>query len=79
MAAAVMAVLASLLLLVASCSPERPDGQAAGDRQAGEARENRSGGSQPEEGGETSEGASQPEPEGPLVPIAHLTSCPGTR
>ena len=73
-AAAVMALLASLLLLVASCSPEQPQGQASGDRQAGEVREGQAGGSQPEEGRQTSEDASQPEPERPLVPIAHLTS-----
>jgi poly-gamma-glutamate capsule biosynthesis protein CapA/YwtB (metallophosphatase superfamily) len=71
---AVVAVLASLLLVVASCSPEQTQGQAGGDRQAGEVREGQAGGSQPGDGGEYSEGASQPEPERPLVPIAHLTS-----
>ena len=64
---AVVAVLASLLLLVGSCSSDRPEGQSGGDKQAGAV----GGESQPKEAGGTSEDASQPEH---LVPIAHLTS-----
>ncbi len=65
-----VAALVSLLLLLGSCSPEHPQGQAGEDGQAG-AVEDRSGESQPKGTSETSQNASQSEP---LVPIAHLTS-----
>ena len=71
--AAVVAVLASLLLLVASCSSEQPQGQAGEDRRSGEPREV-VGGAQTGKARETPEDASQPEPDKPLVPITHLTS-----
>jgi poly-gamma-glutamate capsule biosynthesis protein CapA/YwtB (metallophosphatase superfamily) len=66
-AVAVVAVLASLLPLVGSCSSDRPEGQSGGDKRAGAV----GGESQPKEANGTSEDAHQPEY---LVPIAHLTS-----
>src|SRR5919112_2229525 len=60
--AAMIVILASLLLLLGSCSPERPEGQSGEDKQAG--------GLQQESGGNP-EDASPPES---LVPIVHLTS-----
>ena len=68
--AVITTILLSLLLLLGSCSPERPEGQTGEGKQAGAVREEQAAGSQQETGG-TSEDASQPEP---LVPIAHLTS-----
>ena len=70
--APVVAVLASLLLLVASCFSEQPQGQAGEDRRASESREAAAGGAQTEEAGQPPDDASQPDK--PLVPIAHLTS-----
>ncbi|HEX2180750.1 MAG TPA: CapA family protein [Rubrobacteraceae bacterium] len=66
------AIVAILLLLVAACSTEQPREGAGEDRQAGEARESRDGGSRAAES--PTEGASRPEQDRPLVPIAHLTS-----
>ena len=68
--AAMIVILASLLLLLGSCSPERPDGQSGEDKQAGAVHEGQAGGPQQESGGNP-EDASPPES---LVPIVHLTS-----
>jgi Bacterial capsule synthesis protein PGA_cap len=66
-AVAVVAVLASLVLLLpVSCSTERPEGQAGDEGRAGDARHGAAGA--------PSEGDGQPEPRASLVPIAHLTS-----
>src|SRR5215208_3454418 len=62
--AAMIVILASLLLLLGSCSPERPEGQ------SGAVHEGQAGGPQQESGG-SPEDASPPES---LVPIVHLTS-----
>src|SRR5919112_6111922 len=67
--AAMIVILASLLLLLGSCSPERPEGQSGEDKQAGAAREDQAGGPQQESG--NPKDASPPES---LVPIVHLTS-----
>jgi hypothetical protein len=71
-AIAVVAVLASLTLLVlGSCSTERTEGQADKDQRAGEVREDQTREARHEEAaGDTG----QPEPQASLVPIAHLTS-----
>ncbi len=68
--AAMIVILASLLLLLGSCSPERPEGQAGADKQDGAVNEGQAGGPQQESGGNP-EDASRAEP---LVPIVHLTS-----
>jgi poly-gamma-glutamate capsule biosynthesis protein CapA/YwtB (metallophosphatase superfamily) len=68
--AAMIVILASLLLLLGSCSPERPEGQSGEDKQAGAVHEGQAGGPQQESGGNP-EDASPPES---LVPIVHLTS-----
>ncbi len=70
-AVVVLAILASLALLLVSCSSEDPEEEAGGNGQASGVREDRGAGAQP---GEAPEDASQPEPDRPLVPIAHLTS-----
>src|SRR5215207_2189147 len=68
--AAVLAALAALVLIPASCGPQQPDdprdlaGQQTGERDAA---------NEPENTGESSRRAT-PEPQGLLVPIAHLTS-----
>ncbi len=71
-AIAVVAVLASLTLLVlGSCSAERSEEQAGKDQRADAVREDQTREVRPEEAaGDTS----QPEPQASLVPIAHLTS-----
>jgi poly-gamma-glutamate capsule biosynthesis protein CapA/YwtB (metallophosphatase superfamily) len=69
---AVVAFLASLtLVLLVSCSTERPEGQVDKNQRSSKAREGKSSTAQPEE---ASEGPGQTEPQASLVPIAHLTS-----
>jgi hypothetical protein len=63
---AMVALLASLVLLLTSCSAERPTERAGESQRAGETR--------PGDAGGPSEGAGQPEPRASLVPITHLTS-----
>jgi hypothetical protein len=67
---AVMIVILASLLLLGSCSPERPEGQSGEAKQAGAVHEGQAGGPQQESGGNP-EDASPPES---LVPIVHLTS-----
>jgi poly-gamma-glutamate capsule biosynthesis protein CapA/YwtB (metallophosphatase superfamily) len=70
-----MAFVISLILLLASCSSDAPQGQAREDRGSGEPRETREaagGGSGAAGAGQAPEEASRPDE--PLVPIAHLTS-----
>jgi poly-gamma-glutamate capsule biosynthesis protein CapA/YwtB (metallophosphatase superfamily) len=68
--AAVLAVLAALVLIPASCGPQQPDGrrdlagQQTGEREAADEPEST----------EEPPRRTAPEPQGLLVPIAHLTS-----
>jgi hypothetical protein len=64
---AMVVLLASLALLLTSCSAERPS------ERAGESQQ-RAGETRPGDAGGPSEGAGPPEPRASLVPIAHLTS-----